>query len=119
MLCSLGGAFGKGQRGEFYSLSNIVDNNCTIGISVIHRRERFISFLPSCVPYLKLYCCALVERDGLGEERGTDGRFPIIIELILEYILAIGPGAITTSPSRVDVLSQTAAPKNSVRQPVS
>lgn len=101
-------------------MGDVVDNNCTVGVSVVHRRQRFISFLPSGIPYLELHSCALVKGDGLGEERGTDGRFPIIIELILGvYMLATGPGVITRFRTGMDILSQTATPVSSVRQPVS
>jgi hypothetical protein len=75
---------GRESNGGSYSLGNVVDNNCTVGVSIVHGREGLISFLASGIPYLKLHCRALIEGDRLGEERGANGRFPIVIKLILE-----------------------------------
>jgi hypothetical protein len=56
-----------------HSLSNVVDDNRAIGVPVVHRRQRFISFLPSSIPYFKFHCRVLVKRDCLCEERSADG----------------------------------------------
>lgn len=64
-------------------MSDIVDDNRTVGIPVVHRGQGLVSLLARRVPYFKLDCRALVERDGLCEEGGTDGRFPVVIKLIL------------------------------------
>lgn len=44
-----------------YRLSNIVDDDGAVGIAVVHRSERFVTLLTSCVPDLKLYYRFLVE----------------------------------------------------------
>ena len=72
-----------------YCLGDIVDNNCTVGISVIHRSERFVTFLSGCVPYFKLYSGGVVQGDCLCEEGGADGGFSIVIKLILREYLAL------------------------------
>lgn len=72
-----------------YRLSNIIDDNGTIGIPVVHGRERLVSFLTRRVPNLELYSCVLVEGNGLGQEGSANGGLPVIIELILVAALAI------------------------------
>lgn len=67
---------------ETYCLSDIIDDHCAIGVSVVHRGQRLISLLACCVPYLELYGCVLVKRYGLCEESGADCRFAIVVELI-------------------------------------
>lgn len=70
-----------------YCLCNIVDNDCTVGISVVHGSERLVAFLSCRVPYFELYGGGVVEGNGLGEEGGADGGLPVIIELVLRDLL--------------------------------
>jgi hypothetical protein len=67
-----------------YRLCDVVDDDGAVGIPVVHGRERLVALLAGCVPYLKLYGCVLVEGDGLGEEGGADGGFPVVVELVLD-----------------------------------
>jgi hypothetical protein len=67
-----------------YSLCNVVDYDSTVGISVVHGRERLIALLTSRVPDLKLDRRVLVEGNGLGEEGGADGGFSVVVELVLD-----------------------------------
>ena len=66
-----------------YRLRDVVDNDGTIRIPIIHGRQRFVPLLPRSIPYLKFHRGVLVERDGLGQKRGADGRLSVIIELVL------------------------------------
>jgi hypothetical protein len=74
-----------------YSLCDVVYYNGTIGVPVVHGRERLVALLASRVPDLELDCGGLVEGDGLGEECGADGRLPVVIELVLHISAAVGP----------------------------
>jgi hypothetical protein len=67
-----------------YSLCNIVYYDGAVCISVVHGRERLVALLASRIPDLELYSCVLVEGNGLGEEGGADGRFSVVIELVLD-----------------------------------
>lgn len=60
---------GKGTHGLRY----IVDYYGTIRIPVVHRSERLISFLASCIPYLELDGCCVVQGNGLCKEGGANG----------------------------------------------
>lgn len=66
-----------------YGLRNVVYDDGTVGVSVVHGRQRLVSLLASRVPNLKLDRRVLIERDGLGEESRSNGRFPERVELIL------------------------------------
>ena len=48
-------------KGPAYSLRNIIDDNSAVGISVVHWRKGLVSFLSSCIPYLKLDGCSIIE----------------------------------------------------------
>ena len=69
---------------EAYCLGDVVDHNCAIRVAIVHRGQGLVSFLTSSVPYLKFDRRALVEGYRLGEKGGTDRRFPIIVELVLQ-----------------------------------
>ncbi len=58
---------------ETYSLCDVVNDNCAVGIAVVHGCERLVTFLACSVPNLELDGCGFVERDCLGEEGGADG----------------------------------------------
>ena len=67
-----------------YSLCDIVNNNCTVCVPIVHRCKRLISFLACRIPYFKLDSGSIVQGDGLSEEGSPDSRFSVVIELILE-----------------------------------
>ena len=67
-----------------YSLCDIVNDDCAICVPVIHRCKRLVSFLTCRIPYLEFDSRGVVEGDGLCEEGSSDGRFSVIIELILD-----------------------------------
>jgi hypothetical protein len=73
--------------GETNGLCDIVDYYCTVGIAVVHGRQRLVSLLSCGVPDLKLDGCVFVEGDGLGEEGGADGGLPVVVELILRRLV--------------------------------
>jgi hypothetical protein len=64
-------------------LSDIVDNNGAVCISVVHGRQGLVSLLTRRIPDLELHCGVLIERDGLCKESGADCGFPIRVELVL------------------------------------
>ena len=66
-----------------YSLCDVVHDDGAVGIAVVHGRKGFVALLAGRVPDLKLDCGGLVEGDGLGEEGGTDGGLPVVVELVL------------------------------------
>ena len=72
-----------------YSLCNIVDNNGTVCISVVHRCKRLVSLLSGGIPYLKFHSGIIVERYCLGKECCADRGLSEIIELILRSLLDI------------------------------
>ena len=67
-----------------YGLGDIVDNDGTVGIPVVHGSEGLVSFLACRIPDLKLHCGILIERDGLRQEGGTDCGFSVRVELVLQ-----------------------------------
>ena len=72
-------------------MCNVVDNNGAVGVAIVHGRERLVALLAGRVPDLKLDCGVLVERDGLGEERGADGGFSERVEWVLGRRSASSP----------------------------
>jgi len=72
-----------------YSLGDVIDHNSTVGVSIVHRSQRLISFLTSSIPYFELDRGALVEGDGLCQEGGADGRLTVIIELVLGGLVSV------------------------------
>ena len=66
-----------------YSLGDIVDDDCAVCVSVIHWCKRFVSLLACSVPYFELDSRGVVKGDGLCEEGSADGRFSVVIELVL------------------------------------
>ena len=72
------------MRGDqTYSLSDVIDNDGTVGISIIHRSQRFISLLTGSIPDFEFHCGALIEGDGLCQEGGADRGLAVIVKLIL------------------------------------
>jgi len=49
------------KRRFAYSLRDIVDDHSAVGIPVVHRSQRLISFLARSVPYLELDCGSVIE----------------------------------------------------------
>lgn len=73
----------KEERPRTYGLSDIIDNDGTVRIAIIHRSQRLISLLTSRIPNLELHSCAFVQRDGLCKEGSADRRFSVVVELVL------------------------------------
>ena len=73
-----------------YSLCDVVDNDGAVGVPVVHGRERLVALLAGRVPDLELDGCVLIEGDGLGEEGGADGGFPVVVELVLGELVLRG-----------------------------
>lgn len=71
-----------------YGLRDVVYNDSTVGISVVHGSKRFVSLLASGIPDLELDRRVLIERDGLSEESRSNGGFSERVELILMASLA-------------------------------
>lgn len=69
-----------------YRLCDIIDDDCAVCISIVHGGERLVALLACRVPDLKLDGCVLIEGDGLGEEGGADGGFPVVVELVLDGV---------------------------------
>ena len=69
-----------------YGLCDVVDDDCAVGVSVVHRCEGLVSLLAGRVPYFELDGRRVVEGDGLCEEGGSDGGFSVVVELILEDV---------------------------------
>lgn len=69
-----------------YSLCDIVDNDGTIGISIVHRRQRFVSLLSCSIPNFELHGCSIIKGDSLCEKGSPYGRLSVIIELILGLV---------------------------------
>ena len=74
--------------GRTYSLCDVVDDYGAVCVSVVHGRERLVAFLTGGIPDFKLDGCVFIEGDGLGEEGGADGGFPVVVELILVGLAA-------------------------------
>lgn len=49
-----------------YGLSDVVDYYGTVGVAIVHGRQRLIALLAGCIPYLELDCGGVVQRYGLG-----------------------------------------------------
>lgn len=72
-----------------YRLRDIIYNNGTVGISVVHGGKRLVSLLAGRIPNLKLDRRVLIEGDGLSKESRSNGGFSEGVELILTSKLAI------------------------------
>jgi len=70
-------------------LSDIIYDHRAVGVAVVHGCQRLVTLLACRVPYLELDCRCFIECDGLGEEGGADGRFSIVVELILKRRLSV------------------------------
>ena len=66
-----------------YCLSNVIYNNGTVRIPIVHGGKRLVSLLASGIPDLKLDCRSFVEGNGLCQEGGADGGFAVGVELVL------------------------------------
>lgn len=66
-----------------YSLCDIVDDYRAVCISIVHRRQRLVSFLSSRVPDLKFDSGVLVQGYCLRQEGGADCGFSVVVELVL------------------------------------
>lgn len=71
-----------------YGLRDIVYNNGTVGISVVHGGQRLVSLLAGRIPNLELDRRVLIEGDGLSEESRANGGFSEGVKLILTASLA-------------------------------
>jgi hypothetical protein len=67
-------------------LSDIVDDNGAVCISVVHGSKRLVAFLAGGIPNFELDGSVLIKRNGLGQEGSADGGLAIGIELVLEYL---------------------------------
>lgn len=67
-----------------YGLRDIIDNDGAVGITIIHGGQRFVSLLTGGIPYFELDCRVFIEGYRLGEESGSDCRFTVVIELVLD-----------------------------------
>ena len=65
-------------------MCNVVYDDGAVCVSVVHWRQRLVALLSRGIPDLELDRCLLVEGDGLGEERGADGGFSVVVELVLD-----------------------------------
>lgn len=74
---------------QTYRLRDIIYNNGTVGISVVHGGKRLVSLLSGRIPNLKLDRRVLIEGDGLSKESRSNGGFSEGVELILTIKLAI------------------------------
>jgi hypothetical protein len=70
-------------------LGDIIDDNGTVGITVVHGRKRLVTLLASGIPDLELDSSVFVEGDRLSEESGADGRFSERVELILVTFMLV------------------------------
>ena len=70
---------------EAHRLRYIIDYDGAICVPVVHRSKRFVSLLASGVPYLKFDGSIVVQSDRLCQKCGANGRFPIVIKLILRH----------------------------------
>lgn len=71
-----------------YGLRDIIYNNGTVGISVVHGSQRLVSLLAGRIPNLELDRRVLIEGDGLSEESRSNGGFSEGVKLILAASLA-------------------------------
>lgn len=79
-------------------MSDIVNDNGAVCISVVHGSERLVAFLAGSIPNLELDSSVLIERDGLGQEGSTDGGLAIGIELVLEGLGKLLSHTMTWAP---------------------
>lgn len=67
-----------------YRLCDIVYNNCTVRVPVVHGCQRLVSFLTSSIPDLKFDGRSIIEGDCLCEEGGADCGFSVVVELVFD-----------------------------------
>ena len=53
-------------------MCDIVDDDCAVGVAIVHWRKRFVSLLACGIPYLQLHALA-VELNGADLEVDADG----------------------------------------------
>lgn len=83
-LCCVRSVTSGGWLLESYSLSNVVDDDGAVGVAVVHGGKRLVALLACSIPNLKLDGGGVIEGDCLGQEGGADGRFPVVVELVLD-----------------------------------
>jgi len=78
-----------GQNGQLkcmtrtHSLSDIVDDDCAVRVTVVHWCQALVSLLSCGIPDLELDSRIVIEGDSLSEEGSADRGFSVVIELIL------------------------------------
>ena len=72
---------------ETYGLCDVVDDDGAVCVAVVHGCERLVALLAGGIPDLELDRRVLIEGDGLGEEGGADGGFPVVVELVLGVLV--------------------------------
>ena len=72
---------------ETYGLCDVVYDYGAVCVSVVHGRERLVALLAGGIPDLELDRGVFIEGDGLGEEGGADGGFPVVVELVLSVLV--------------------------------
>lgn len=65
-------------------MSDVVNNDGAVGVAVVHGCQGLVSFLAGSIPNLEFDRGCVVKRNRLRKESGADGRFSVVIELVLE-----------------------------------
>jgi hypothetical protein len=81
-----------------HSLCDIVDDDCAVGIPIVHRRQGLVSLLTCGVPYLEFDGGLIIEGDGLCEEGGADCGFSVVVELVLKETYQLRSGQYIWKP---------------------
>ncbi len=66
-----------------YRLGDVIYDHGAVCVSVVHGCQGFVSLLAGGIPDLELDCRVFIEGDGLCQEGGADGGFPVRVELVL------------------------------------
>jgi hypothetical protein len=69
-------------------LCDVVDDDGAVCVSVVHGGEGLVALLACGIPDLKLDGGVFIEGDGLGQEGGADGGFPVVVELVLGVLVS-------------------------------
>jgi hypothetical protein len=72
-----------GGAAQAYGLCDVIDDDGAVCVAVVHGSKRLVALLASRIPDLKLDRRVVVEGNGLGEEGGADGGFPVVVKLVL------------------------------------
>lgn len=73
-----------GRKRATHRLGDVVNDDGAVRITVVHGCQGLVALLAGCIPDFKLHRGVLVEGDGLCEEGGTDGGFPVRVELVFD-----------------------------------